>query len=121
MLLFELFNQTSEPLTIKSRLQQMAIDFLTPLVAHKVPFITVQQMVDELRQMRPGILVDRSFIMSILDPNVVKAVKSIEGDNINLQQPDSIERAVDSDDAEKEVDKIKDMAKEKAKKDVKAK
>ncbi|CAM6054955.1 unnamed protein product [Sphagnum tenellum] len=99
----------------------MAIDYLTPLVAHKVPFITVQQAVDELRRMRPGILVDRAMIMSLLDPEKVKAVKSIEGDRINLQQPDQIDNKVDDDDAQKEVDKIKDMAKQKAQKDVQGK
>jgi hypothetical protein len=104
---------------IKTRLQQIAIDFLTPLVAHKVPFITVQQMIDELRKNRPGILVDRGFVMDLLDPQTVKAVKSIEGDRINLQEPSSVEHKVDDNEAQKEVDKIKDMAKQKAQKDVK--
>jgi hypothetical protein len=121
MRLNELFDQPApKPNTVSDRLRQMAIDFLTPLVAHKVPFITVQQMVDELRRRRPGILVDRALVMSLLDPEQVKSVKEIEGDRINLQQPDSIEHAVDDDGAEAEVNKIKDMAKQKAQKDVTA-
>jgi len=118
MRLDELF----EPeMSVKERMQQMAIDFLMPLVAHKVPFVTVQQMIDELRNMRPGILVDRALIMNLLDPEKVKAVKSIEGDHINLQEPNEADRAVDDNQAEKEVEKIKDLAKQKAQKDVKQK
>jgi len=118
MRLDELFDQNPEP-SITDRLQQMAIDFLTPLVAHKVPFITVQQAIDELRKLRPGILVDRPLIMTLLDPEKIKAVQSIEGDHINLQQPDDIEHKVDDDQAEQEIDKIKDIAKKKAQSDAK--
>lgn len=121
MRLNELFDQpAAKPTTILDRLRHMTIDFLTPLVAHKVPFITVQQMVDELRRRRPGILVDRALVMTLLDPETVKSVKDIDGDRINLQQPDQIEHAVDDDGAEAEVNKIKDMAKQKATKDVTA-
>ena len=119
MLLLELFDVEEKAPPIKDRLEQTAIDFLTPLVAHKVPFVTVQQVVDELRKSRPGLLVDRALVMSILDPEKVKAVKSIEGDRINLQQPDSIDRKVDDEGAEKEVEKIKDIAKKKAADDIK--
>ena len=110
--------QPNGKLTVKGRLQQMAIDFLTPLVAHKVPFVTVQQIIDELQNTRPGIILDRAFVMNLLDPNTMKVVQSIEGDRVYLQAPDKINHEVDDDDAEKEVDKIKDMAKNKAKKDV---
>jgi len=118
MLLCELFKEKTNNFSLKSRLQQAVIDFLTPLVAHKVPFVTVQQMIDEIRNMRPGLLVDRSLIMTLLDPDIVKTVKSIEGDRIYLQQPEEIEHEVDDDSAEKEVEKIKYMAKQKAKKDI---
>ena len=117
MRLYELFQ--NHKLTVSDRLQQTAIDFLTPLVAHRVPFVTVQQVVDELRDSGPGILVDRALVMSILDPEKIKVVQSIEGDRINLQQPDEQARKVDDDQATREVDKIKDMAKAKAQKDIK--
>jgi hypothetical protein len=121
MRLNELFSDPpAKKHTVTDRLRDMAIDFLTPLVAHKVPFITVQQIVDELRRRRPGILVDRALVMSLLDPETIKSVKDIDGDRINLQQPESIEHAVDDDGAQAEVDKIKDMAKSKAQKDVTA-
>ena len=116
--LFDAAVAADDKRTIADRLQQMAIDYLTPLLAHKVPFITVQQAIDELRRLRPGVLVDRAMIMNLLDPDKVKVVASIEGDRINLQQPDDIDRKVDDDAAAQEVDKIKDMAKAKAQKDI---
>ena len=97
MRLDELFSPATP---VKDRLRQMAIDFLTPLIAHQVPFVTVQQMVDELRHGRTGILVDRAMVM-------------------NLQEPGDIDRKMDDDGAEKAVDKIKDMARQKARKSIK--
>ena len=84
MNLFELFQ--TDKLSVSDRLQQTAIDFLTPLVAHRVPFVTVQQVVDELRDAGPGILVDRALVMSILDPEKIKVVQSIEGDRIIVER-----------------------------------
>ena len=84
MYLFELFDD--RPLV--DSLRSAAVNILTPLLANKVPFVTVQSMIDSLRDLRPGILVDRALIMNILDPAKIKSISKIQGDRIYLQSPD---------------------------------
>ena len=100
MRLLELFDQTGADLG--DRLKQSALDLLTPLVANKVPFVTVDQVIDMLRDTRPGLMIDRSLVMSVLDPDSIKAVKKIDGDRIYLQQPENDDHSVDVDQAEKD-------------------
>ena len=117
MKLNEIFDE-KQTSNLKTKLQQYAIDYLTPLIANKVPFVTIQQVIDDLRHLHPGMYIDRGFVMDILDP--IDAVQSIEGDRIILHK-DEIEGKEDKNDAEKEVDKIKKMATDQAKKEVKDK
>lgn len=118
MRLFELFNDEHE-MTIQQQLTQTALDFITPLLANNVPFITVQSVIDALRQSRPGILVDRSFVFDLLDPDTVKAVSKIEGDRIYLQSPGTDdEHKAGEDETARQIDKIKGDAMKKAQKDV---
>jgi hypothetical protein len=116
MRLDELFNSGE---SITSGLQQAAIDILTPLLANKVPFVTIQSVIDNLRSSRPGIVIDRALIMKILDPNKIQSISKIEGDRIYLQSPD--ENSVNSaeDEEQDQIDKVKKDAMAKAQSDVK--
>lgn len=114
MLLLELFDDGS--LDIGKQLRQAALDLLTPLAAQKLPFVTVQQVVDELRQQRPGILVDRALIMDILKPDEVRIIKKIEGDRIYLDMPAGDDRDTRAEDEAREKEKIASVAQKQAKK-----
>ena len=119
MRLYELFNDDSG-LSVQQQIQQSALDIITPLLANNVPFVTVQAVIDGLRQARPGVLIDRAFVMDLMDPDKVKAVSKIEGDRIYLQSPGTEgEHKAGKDEAKRQVDKIKSDAIQQAQKDVK--
>src|SRR4051812_44695612 len=120
MLLCELFLRefsdeefmTDTPTTagrMTSQLQQAALDYLTPLLAQNVPFVTIDQMVEALRSREFGIIISRPLIMDLLNPEQIEAVSKIEGDRIYLQSADGDEtREVDADDAEKDKERVGD-------------
>lgn len=115
MRLFELFmDQTN----VKDTLRQDILDILTPLVANKVHFVTVQQIIDKMRDMKSGMVIDRALVMNLLDPDSVKVIKKIEGDRIYLALPEPNERKVNDHEKEKEQHHIKDKAAKQAKKEV---
>lgn len=118
MRLCELFDD--KPVSLVADLRTLMIDVLTPLAANQVPFISVQQVVDRLRDVRSGARVDRNLVMTILDPNFVKVVKKIEGDRIYLTIPVRDEVAKTEDDAERDKDKIRSKAHKLAKKKAKS-
>ena len=116
MRLDELFDSGT---SIKSGLQQATIDILTPLLANKVPFVTIQSVIDNLRASRPGIVIDRALIMNILDPNQIQSISKIEGDRIYLQSPDEDSVNSSEDEEQDQIDKVKQDAMAKAQSDVK--
>lgn len=116
MFLSEIFSDSS--VNIIGDMRGLMIDVLTPLAANKVPYVTIQQVVDRLREVRSGVRVDRSLVMNILDPNKVELIKKIEGDRVylNLPIPDEIEQK--EDDAERNKDKIRKSANKQAQRNV---
>lgn len=114
MKLFELFAEP--PLEINDEMQNMLLDVLTPLVAQKVPFVTVQQIIDKMRDFRTGVALDRGLILSILDPRKVKAVQKIEGDRIYLNTGGAPDQANSENDADKQQDQIHKAATDQAQK-----
>lgn len=114
MRLFELFSSGND---MMMQLRQDALDVITPYLGQKVPFITVNQVIDGLRSSSDsGIMIDRSLVMDLLDPDEVKAVDKIEGDRIYLADPQGNAQALDVEDKEKDQDKVADMAKNQTKK-----
>lgn len=113
MLLCELFEDPGE---MTQHLRQAALDYLTPLLSQNVPFITIQQMIDALRHAQLGLVINRSMVMDILNPDEVQAVDKIEGDRIYLTQPDGEDRDVDADKAEQDQQHVANMAADQAKK-----
>ena len=112
MLLCELF----EPDEMTDQLRQAALDYLTPLLSQGVPFVTVNQMIEALRNNHFGLVINRPMIMDILDPDRVEAIDKIEGDRIILASPESETREVDAEDAEQDQEHVQDMAQDQAKK-----
>jgi hypothetical protein len=111
MLLLELF----EPDEMSNQLRQAALDYLTPLLSQNVPFVTINQMIEALRNSQFGIVINRAMIMDILDPDQVEAVSKIEGDRIFLATPDAETREVDAEDQQKDQEHVADMAQNQAK------
>jgi hypothetical protein len=112
MFLRELF----EPGVMTYHLRQAALDYLTPFLSQNVPFVTIDQMIDALRHGQFGLVITRSMVMDLLDPEQVKAVSKIEGDHIYLNNPDEAAREVGQEDAEKDQDHVADMAVDQVKK-----
>jgi len=108
MLLCELFDTDD----MTEQLRQAALDYLTPLLGENVPFVTVDQMIEALRNSNFGIVINQPMIMDILDPDQVEAVDKIEGDKIFLATPDTIaqDREVSADDVVKDQEHVADMA-----------
>jgi hypothetical protein len=116
MLIFELFDSSGGELM--DQMRQDALDVITPFLAQDVPFITINQIIDGLKSFKLGIVIDRSLIMQLLDPDTLKAIDRIEGDRIYLTQPEDATREVDAKDQQKDMDHVNDMAQNQAKKQV---
>jgi hypothetical protein len=112
MFLCELFDDMTE------QLRQAALDYLTPLLATNVPFVTINQMLEALRNRHLGVIVTREILLDVLNPDQVEAVSKIEGDRIYLGGEDSETHEVDAQDAEKEKAHVADMAQDQATKSV---
>lgn len=116
MLLYELFAFDGDMMT---QLRQRIMDHLTPMVAHNVEFVTIQDIEQTLRNAKTGMTIDRALIMQVLDPNEVKLVKKIEGDRIYLTVTPSDEAKLNREDEQKEREKITTKATNQAKKAIK--
>lgn len=116
MRLFELFDEN--PLDITGDMRQDIMDVLTPMVAKEVPFVTIQQVIDKLRNFRTGLSIDRNLVMSMLNPDKIKIINKIEGDRIYLSNPMGSTRSLKKDDKQKEKEHVEDMAKKQAAKNM---
>lgn len=102
-----------------NQMRQDALDVITPFLAQNVPFITVNTIIDGLRNFDLGIMIDRSLVMQLLDPDVIKGIDRIEGDRVYLTNPNNADNnEFSEDDAEKQAEQVNDMAQNQAKKQV---
>jgi len=119
MKLYELFHD-DDAHDVMGQLRTDIIDVLLPLVANGVSKVSIEQLVAKLKEKKSGIYIDRSIVTKILDPNNVKLVKKIEGDDIYFKVPDNGEvRKVDDFEKDKEKKRMSDKAKKQAKKEIK--
>lgn len=116
MRLYEILD--NRPLDITEDLRQNIMDILTPMVAAKVPFVTIDQVIESLDSLRRGITIDRNLIMSILNPDKIKIISKIDGDRVYLSSPTSPTRSLKKDDEQKEKEHVADMAKKQASKNM---
>lgn len=118
MRLFELFDD--EPSDLVGQLRTDMIDMLLPLFANGVDHVTIQQLVDKMKEKPNGMVIDRALVTQVLDPENVKLISKIEGDKVFFKQPEDGElRKVDQDEKQKEKDRLSDKAKKQAKKEIK--
>jgi hypothetical protein len=111
--------ESQDPNSIMSQVRNAVVDILTPLVSNGITYVTVQQVLDKLKNSGTGVDIDRSMLMQILNPDQVKLVSSIEGDRVNLNNGDGdSQRAITQNQKQKEQDNIKDTAQKQAKKEV---
>lgn len=123
MLLFELFVDDQNPSQddggpgpLVSKLRQACIDALMPLAAQGLPYVTIQAIIDKLKQQHAGIDIDRALIMQVLDPDQVKMVTKIEGDKVFFKMPDDQDRKVDDQQQQKDQQHVHTKAADQAKK-----
>lgn len=116
MKLMELFDDSGED--IVQELRSEILDSLVALAANGVPYVTVQSVIEKLREKGTGLAPDRALVMSVLDPNEVKLVTKIEGDRIYFTVPQKDARAVDDMEKERDKEKVQSKATAQAKKNV---
>lgn len=120
MLLNELFDET-EGSSVVQELRDAIIDMLTPLAAQGVPKVSVQQIIDKMREEHTGVAIDRALVMHVLDPQEVKLVTKIEGDTVFFNLSDEDKYAAGEDQQEKDAKHMQSTALKQATKNVKAK
>lgn len=103
---------------MNQQLRQAALDLITPMLGHNVPFVTIKQIIDGLSGARFGIVITPALIMDILNPDQVKAVSKIEGDRIYLTEPGVPGHEVDQDQREQDKKQVGNMAVDQANKDI---
>ena len=112
MYLFELFGEDGG---MTDTLRAQVMDYLTPLAASKVEWIPIQNISEILVDARTGLVIDRSLIMRLIDPEVCKLVKEVQGDKVYLALPLEDMSAKTEDDEEKDRQKVADKATQNAK------
>lgn len=119
MRLEELFED--EEGSVVDDLRAAILDMLTPLAAQGVPKVSIQAIIDKMRDVHSGVAVDRALVMHVLDPQTVKMVKKIEGDSVFFSLADDEANAASEDEEQKAADRVKSTAVDQAKKQIKAK
>jgi hypothetical protein len=115
MLLFELFDEDGG---MTEQLRSQIMDYLTPLAGKKVAWIPIQDIEDTLNNFRTGLVINRSLIMRLIDPEVCKMVNKVEGDKVYLSLPVDEISAKTERDEEKDKEHVERMAVQQAKKQV---
>lgn len=100
-------------------LRQQLLDYLTPLVAHEVAFVSIHDIADTLRNYRTGLTIDRGMIMELIDPDDMKVIKKIEGDKVYLDTVQAATSDASAEEKERDEKKIKNSAAKQAKKELK--
>lgn len=93
------------------------LDALTPLAVNGVPSISIQSVAKKLAKMRSGIVIDRDLILKILDPDEVKMIVKIDGDNVYFKLPQKNSKT-SQDQAEKDKETVSRTAAKQAKKNL---
>jgi hypothetical protein len=115
MYLFELFDDEG---SMTDLLRSQVMDYLTPLAANGVESVPIQNIADVLRNSRTGLVIDRGLIMRLLEPDVCKLVKEIQGDKVYLALPVDDMSAKREEDKEKDREQINRTAENKAKQEI---
>lgn len=99
-------------------LRQIIMDYLTPFVARRVDFVSVEEIEDALHDYKSGLVIDRALVMSLLDPTKMKLVKKISGDRVYLDTIKAINSSKNADEREKEGERVSQKATRQARKEI---
>lgn len=119
MRLQDLFEDDGGDTGVVQELRDAILDMLTPLAAQGLPKISIQAIIDKLRDVHSGVAIDRALVMHVLDPQEVKMITKIEGDSVYFKLADPTEREVSDEKAEQEKDHLKSTAVDQAKANMK--
>jgi hypothetical protein len=119
MRLHELFEDDDGDTGVVQELRDAILDMLTPLAAQGVQKVSIQAIIDKLRDVHSGVAIDRALVLHVLDPQQVKMITKIEGDSVFFNLPDPTEREVSDEKAEQEQDHLKATAVDQAKANMK--
>lgn len=110
MYLYEIFDSSLDDL------KQVALDYLTPLLAQNVPFIPIISLIDELKKTQSGLTIDNALIKKIFKGNP-KFI--LTDDKIYINNPPD-QKDQEEVEAEKNIDKVKTNAIKQAQKEIKS-
>jgi hypothetical protein len=113
--IFEIFSDSVGD--ILESLRDDIVDYLMPLAAEGVAYVTVQNVLDKLRERQSGLEIDRALVMRVLDPKKVKLVTKIEGDRIYFRIPIPTDKKAD-DQKQKDQNHLSSTALKQARKDI---
>lgn len=122
MFLFELYDDDSnddDSGGVIHQLRDDIVDLLIPLAAHGVPFVSVDKIMDKMRDKRTGFEVSRDLVFQVLDPDKVAIINRIEGDKVYFSMPKDEDRAVKKDQKEKDQNTVANKAVDQAKQNLK--
>ncbi len=68
-------------------LRSLVLDYLTPLAAHKIEAVTMDDIREVLELDKSGLMIDRNLMMQVLDPDSCRMVKKIDGDTVYISFP----------------------------------
>ena len=108
MLLLELFGDDDSD--VIQHLRDDIVDLLVPLAAHGVPFVTVDKIIDKMRDKRTGFEINKALVFQVLDPDKVKLIDKIEGDKIYFSMPEDEDRSVGAEQKQQEQDAVANKA-----------
>lgn len=107
------------PANMLETMRQQLMDYLTPLMAHEVAFVTINDIANTLHNLRTGLEVDRALIMELIDPDQMPIVKRIEGDKVYLDTVEAAQSDSSEEEQAKAEEKVKGIAVKQAKKEIK--
>ncbi len=99
--------------------RNVVLDYLTPLAAANIEKVDMSDLEEVMHLDDSGIIIDRTLMMKVLDPNELKMVKKIEGDTVYISFPVDEISAKTEEDEEKDKQNIKKKAGNEAMKAVK--
>ncbi len=108
-----------DPMSDDEYVVEIIKDILTPVYATGIDKVSIKQLLRALNNQDLGVPVDADFVFGLLNPQHIQFVDRVDGNNIYFKQKKSPEdyAAQNSDDEhERQVDTIKSMASDHAKK-----
>lgn len=106
------------PKNMMETMRQQLMDYLTPLMAHDVAYVSIQDIANTLVNLRTGLEINRALIMELIDPDDMPIVKRIDGDKVYLDTIKAANADISKEEQARAEEKVKDKATKQAKKEI---